>query len=137
MGGAMKLFLVLAYVISRSFVNGQWCADLPSLSTIEADFRLAVNASGSNFILREIFYNCIAYGSPEGSTFRETRITARYQAQDGGSLGQALYGCVNISGNIVWVSDDFGVVLKTGLAQNGTERCMDCRALSSTTCTGQ
>ena len=141
----MKLLLVLAYVLSHSFVNGQSCTDLPSLSTIEGDFRSAVNASeqaGSIFSLGEIFFNCITYGSPEGSTFRETRITARYQVQDREFLGQVLYACVNINGNTVWVSDEeVGVALKTGSAENGTERCRNCResssTSSSTTCTGQ
>ena len=135
----MKLFLVLAYVLSHSFANGQPCAELPPLSTIEADFRSSVNTSdqaGSIFSLGEVFYNCIAYGSPDGSTFRETRITARYQVEDGNFLGQVLYACVSMNGNMVWVSDDVGVVLKTGSAANGTERCNDCRELSDTTCTG-
>ena len=130
----MKLFLVLlAYVLTRSFVDGQLCTDLPSLSTIESDFRSAVNES--SFSLEEIFFNCITYGSPEGSTFRETTITARYQAQDGPFLGQVLYACVDRSGSILWISDT--VMLKTGTASNGTERCSNCRELSATTCTGQ
>ena len=136
----MKLFLVLAYVLSRSFANGQWCAELPPLSIIETDFRSAVNASdqaGSIFSLGEVFYNCIMYGSPDGSTYRETRITARYGVEDGNFMGQVLYACVSMNGVIVWESDEVGVILKTGSLANGTERCSNCRALSSTTCTGQ
>ena len=135
---AMKLFLVLAYVISYSCVNGQQsCTNLPSLSIIENDFHSAVNESdqaGNTFDLREIFYNCIDYTSPDGSTIGETTITARYEVEDGVFLGQSLYACVNMNGAMIWVSG--GVMLKTGLAENGMERCRNCRSFTQTTCTG-
>lgn len=134
----MKLLVVLAYVLSHNFANGQLCTELPPLSTIETDFRSAVNASdqaGSVFNLGEVFYNCIAYGSPEGSNFTETRITARYRVEDGDFLGQVLYACVSMNGDVVWASDE--VVLKMGSPANGTERCRNCRELSLTTCTGR
>ena len=133
----MKFLLVIACAQSYSFVSGQLCTELPPLSTIASDFRSAVNASdqiGDTFNLGEIFFNCITYGSPEGSTFRETTITSSYQVQDGVFLGQVLYACVSINGIIMWRSDE--VALKTGQASNGTERCMDCRELSATTCSG-
>lgn len=135
----MKLFLVLIYVLSYSFVSGQTCVSLPLLPTIENDFYLAVNASdqtGSTFILGELFFDCITYGSPDGSTFREMRITAKYQVDSGTFFGQVLYACVDFSnGTIGWVSGD-GVTLKSGSrTENGTERCRDCRNLSPTTCT--
>ena len=135
----MKFLLVVACALSHSFVNGQLCTELPPLSTIERDFRSAVNASnqaGGTFNLREIFFNCITYGSPEGSTFRETTITARYQVQDGVFIGQALYACVNINGSITWISDRDEVALKAGQESNGTERCRGCRELTATRCLG-
>lgn len=137
----MKLLLVLAYVLSHSYVNGQeQCLNIPSLSAIENDFRSAVNASdqagNGTFNLGDVYFNCITYASSDGSTFREMTITASYQVEDGTFLGRALYACVNVGGSIVWRSDD--VVLKTGSATNGTERCSNCRAvMSQTTCTGQ
>lgn len=135
----MKLFLVLVYVINHScFVNGQQsCTNLPSSSIIENDFHLAVNESdqaGNTFALGRIFYNCVTYALPNGSTIRETTITARYVVGDDEFLGQSLYACVSINGALVWVSG--GVMLKTGLAENRTERCRNCRALTQTTCTG-
>ena len=141
----MKLFvvLVMTYALSHSqLVNGQWpwCANLPPLSAIETDLRVAVNSSdqaGSTFILGELFYNCITYGSADGSTFRETTITAVYEVDNGTSMGQVLYACVDMNGVMAWVSDSNNVMLKTGLQENGTEKCMNCRELSPTTCTGQ
>ena len=135
----MKLLLLLAYVISYSFVEGQQsCRNLPSLSIIENDFHTAVNDSdqaGNTFALREIFYNCITYASSNGSSYHETTITARYAVEDGDFLGQVLYACVSMNGAVVWVSDD--VMLKTGSVENLTERCRDCRASTPTTCAGQ
>lgn len=135
----MKLLLLLAYVISYGFVEGQQsCTNLPSLSIIENDFHTAVNDSdqaGNTFALRGIFYNCISYASSNGSSYGETTIAARYAVEDGEFLGQVLYACVSMNGAMVWVSDE--VMLKTGLAENRTERCSDCRASTPTTCTGQ
>lgn len=136
----MELFLVLAYMLSHSFVNGQLCENLPSLSAIQSDFYSAVNASDQAgnvtvFVLGEVFFNCITYGSPDGSDFIETTITARYEVEDGTFIGRVLYACVNMNGSLVWVSDD--VVLKDGVAANGTERCTNCRELSPTTCSSK
>lgn len=133
----MKLFLAVVYVLNHSFVNGQLCTELPSTPMIENDFRSVVNASGqagNAFDLRDIFYNCITYGSSDGTTFRETRITAMYQIENGTFEGRVLYQCTTLNGT-VWVTD--GVVLKPGLTENGTDRCMNCRELSPTACTGQ
>lgn len=139
-GGAMKLFVVIVYVIYHSFVDGQSCVDLPSLSIIENDLHRAVNSSGdlqteNTFSLGEIFYNCITYGSSDGSNYRELTITARYQIDSGSSMGQILYACVNQSGTIRWISNE--PVLKTGSTMNNTQKCNNCREISSTTCTGQ
>lgn len=136
----MKLFLVLAYVLGHNFVDGQQCTDLPPLATIEGDFYFAVNASeqaGNTFILGELFFNCITYGSPNGSIFRETTITATYEVDDGTFQGQVLYVCVEINETVLWLISPDGVRLKTGLRENNTERCSGCREPSMTTCDGQ
>ena len=128
----MEKALVLAlFTLSYRIVSGQFCFDLPTRSTIVADFAEQLGSMIPQLSSREFYSNCIAYDEAS-SNYRETTVTVRYITGSSTFSAQATYVCGETGTGYAWA---VGSVMPDAGTTDSQSGCMNCRSTVATTCT--